>query len=264
MRIVLAGLIGGTVFGVAAALLYSADRQILISVGGLLAGVSAGYLYLWFRSPASRSLYGSAALAGLLAGVCGGVAMTLVVTATGETEAVPASSAIESFALHLGAMVTVYLIFAPLGALISVVAFQTHLAADNSRISKVLAVAGSVLILGGMFLPLMALALSGSRSLASFAYNVHWLGLLAPSMAVLSMALVKFNRVKWCSVSGLICTYGILYPFVFLQHTFGGGAFNPELTAELVVESGQYGGLVMGAGALLLVAAGARAVLPMR
>ena len=264
MRIVLAGLIGGTVIGVAAALLYSAERQILISAGGMLAGISAGYLHLWFRPPTSRSLYGSAALAGLLAALCGGVAMTLVVTAAGETEAVPASSAVESFAFHLYVMLIVYVVFAPLGALISVVAFQTHRAADNSRISKVLAVAGSALILGGMFLPLTTLPLAGSLSLASFAFNVHWLGLLAPSMAVLSIALVKFNRVKWCCVSGLICTFGILYPFVFLQHSLGGGALNPELTAELVVEAGQYGGLVMGAGALLLVVAGARAALPMR
>ena len=263
-RIVLAGLIGGIAFGVVAALLYSAERQILISIGGLLAGVSAGYLHLWLRPPTSKSLYGSGALAGVLAGLCGGVAMTLVVMATGETEAAPGSSAIATFALHLGVMVIVYVIFAPLGALLGVVAFQTHLATDNSRISKVLAVAGSALVLGGTFLPIAALPFVGSRSLAFFIYDVHWLGLLAPSMAVLSIALVKFNRVKWCCVSGLVCTFGILYPFVFLQHSLGGGALNPELTAELVVESGQYGGLVMGGGALLLLVAAARAALPMR
>ena len=126
-----ASLIGGIVLGVVAALLYSDEDQVFLTVGGFFSGVLAAYIYLFLRPPTAKSLYGNGALVGLLAGLFGGVTMTLVVMATGETE--------EDLSLIAFAFVVGYAILGPIGALIGMAVFQTHLKLDNSKTSKIVA-----------------------------------------------------------------------------------------------------------------------------
>ena len=251
-----AALIGGVVVGMVAALLYA--NQAFLTFGGLLSGLAAAYLYLWWRPPASKSLYGNGALVGLLAGLFGGVAMGLVAAVVGNTEVDEGGAA-----LFIFACVFVYSILGPIGGLFGMAIFGTHSALNNSNTSQIVAVLGSALIGVGTFLPVFGLPLVGPRSMASFIFEVHWLGLLGPLMAVLAIILVRINRVKLCWIPGLVGVFGVLYPFIYLVGFFT-GTFDLALLWQAIEDGGQYGGLVMGGGALLLLIAAARAALPAR
>ena len=259
-----AAAIGGGILGVAAGLLYPAGQgQVFVSVNGFFGGVLAAYLFLHIRPDSTTSLYGNGALVGLLAGPFGGVPMTLVLMITGgQTEF--------AFPLFLFTTMVVGAVLGPIGGMIGMAIFQTHLALDNSKASRIVAVLGSGLILVGTFLPLVPLPLVGRKSMAFFIAEMSWWGLLAPSMAALGIGLAKTNQVKWCGVAGLVCVLAVLYPFFFLNLTLTRGS---ELsTLEVIrLSSGSLvevvrgsGGLVMGGGALLLVVASARAFLPAR
>ena len=197
-------LISGVVVGVVAALLHPAGAgDIFITVGGLLNGLLAAYLYLFWRPSTSKSLYGDGAVVGLLAGPVGGVAAALVLTATGETE--------HSAAILICVCVAVYSMLGPVAGLLGMAIFRTQLALDNSKASKIVAVLGSALIYVGVFLPVVTIPLVGPQSMVFFVVEVHWLGLLAPLMATLAIILVKIGRVKLCWIPGLLGVYGVLW-----------------------------------------------------
>ncbi len=246
-----AALIGGGILGVVAGLLYPAgESQVFVSVNGFFGGVLAAYLYLHLRPATARSLYGNGAFVGLVAAPVGGVPMTLVLMITGgQTET--------SFAFFLFGTMLVGAILGPIGGMIGMAIFQTHLALDNSKISRIAAVLGAALVLVGTFLPLMTLPLVGRTSMALFILEGLWWGLLAPSMAALSVVLVKRNQVKWCWIPGLVCVFAVLYPPPLFP------MFWPARLPLVDIVTGS-GGLVMAGGAILLLIASARAALRAR
>ena len=134
--------------------------------------------------PAAKSIYGNGALVGLLGAVFGSVPMTLVLMITGgQTE--------RPFVPFLIGAMLVGAILGPIGGMIGMAIFQTHLALENSKISRIVAVLGAALVLVGTFLPLTPLPLIGGQSMAFFISEGLWWGLLAPTLAVLSVVMVK-------------------------------------------------------------------------
>ena len=255
-----AALIGGGIVGVVSGLLYPAgEGQVFVTVNGFFGGVFAAYLYLHLRPATAKSLYGNGAFVGLVAAPVGGIPMTLVLMITGgQTE--------WSFALFLFLTMLVGAILGPIGGMIGMAIFQTHLALDNSKISRIVAVLGSAFVLVGTFLPFMTLPLVGRKSMASFILEdsirtssliSDWWGLLAPSMAVLSVVLVKRNQVKWCWIPGLVCVFAVLYPPPLFP------IFWPAPLPLVDIVTGS-GGLAMAGGAILLLIASARAALRAR
>lgn len=246
-----AALIGGGLMGVVAGLLYPAgESDIFVTCNGFFGGVLAAYLFLRLRPPTAKSIYGNGALVGLLGAAFGSVPMTLVLMITGgQTE--------RPFVLFLFGAMLVGAILGPIGGTISMAIFQTHLALDNSKISRIVAVLGAALVLVGTFLPLTPLPLIGGQSMAFFISEGFWWGLLAPALAVLSVVLVKRNQVEWCWIPGLVCILAVLYPpFLFPM-------FWPERLPLADIVTG-IGGMVMGSGAILLLIASARASLRAR
>jgi len=79
-----AALIGGIVGGAVAGLPFITEW--LCCVFYIAGGVLASYLYLREQPPAAKPPYGDGAVIGLLAGLVGGIAMTVVVMATGQME----------------------------------------------------------------------------------------------------------------------------------------------------------------------------------
>lgn len=89
-------LIGGIALGVVGALPYIDN---VCCIAYLAGGVLASYLYLREQPPSARAPYGDGAVVGVLAGVFGGVAATLVVMIMGGME-----TAAEDLAAAFGAM----------------------------------------------------------------------------------------------------------------------------------------------------------------
>lgn len=71
-------LIGGCTFGVAAALPYLSTSGVAVCALYIGGGVLSAYLFLRGRPPTPRAPYGDGAVVGLLAGLLGGVAATIV------------------------------------------------------------------------------------------------------------------------------------------------------------------------------------------
>ena len=71
-------LIGGCTFGVAAALPYLSTSGVAVCALYIGGGVLSAYLFLRGRPPTPSAPYGDGAVVGLLAGLLGGVAATIV------------------------------------------------------------------------------------------------------------------------------------------------------------------------------------------
>lgn len=129
---------------------------------------------------------------------------------------------------------------------------------------KIVALVGIGLILVGMFLPYWLLPFLGSVSIVGMIEVLPEIGeagsmlvLVAtvPLPALVAIALVLTDRVNLCWIPGVVCSFGIVFPFVHLSTNFGRSMFKFDHFVELVLEGGRYGGFVLAAGILCLMLA---------
>lgn len=128
--------------------------------------------------------------------------------------------------------------------------------------SKVLTLAGAVILIVGLFLPIFSVMGMISINLLSPGGNVSIDGIVILACAVLAGLLALVNQGKWAVIPGLIAIALLVWDYFRLQTELSGAgstAMTPDQAAAVsqFVQVNILGWGVMGLGAVLVIVGGA-------
>lgn len=129
--------------------------------------------------------------------------------------------------------------------------------------SKTLTLGGAVVLVIGLFLPIVSVMGITMNLLMPPGQGVTMEGLVLLACALLGGALALLNQTKWAVIAGLAALAFLVWKFLQVQNGLSGGGDIPpeaaEMMAALAPSVNFLGWGVMGLGALLMLVGGAMA-----
>lgn len=129
--------------------------------------------------------------------------------------------------------------------------------------AKTLTLGGAVLLVIGLFLPIMSVMGITMNLLMPPGAGITMEGLVLLACALLGGALALLNQTKWAVIAGVVALGWLVWNYLRIQNTLGGGGDIPpeaaEMMAALAPSVNFLGWGVMGLGAVLLLVGGAMA-----
>lgn len=127
--------------------------------------------------------------------------------------------------------------------------------------AKTLTLGGAVLLVIGLFLPIVSIMGITMNLLMPPGQGVTGPGLILLACAILAGVLALLNQTKWAVIPGLAALAFIVWKFIEVQQGLSGGGDLPpeaaEMMAALAPTVNYLGWGVMGVGAVVILAGGA-------
>ena len=127
--------------------------------------------------------------------------------------------------------------------------------------AKTLTLAGAVVLIIGLFLPIISVMGISANLIMPAGQGVTVSGLILAGCAVLAGLLALVNQAKWAVIPGLAAVGWLVFQFLEAQKQLSGGGDIPpeaqEMLAAMAPSLNYLGWGVMGVGAVVMLLGGA-------